>query len=264
MEQLEDGQHRKCHDVTSIDGGRLGKFVFFDRKVGKFISQEVHKLLSFLGETVLFESFSDRVSHSSESREDPSLMSGKLFFVSQKSIMKGLVRVSDRADIRVYKSDYVPEFIEKEGICLDRLIGEIIVISGGIPDDERYSQTIRRIFLDDIEGIYDIPQRLGHLATLFIKDESMEVDRFERSLVGVLVSKEEHTDHPEKEDIISGLEDIRGIKLFKKLCRISHRPVEHRKGPDPGGKPSIEYVFVSTDHILTILGNELARISSHS
>ena len=72
----------------------------------------------------------------------------------------------------------------------------------------------------------------------------MEIYRLKRGLSSILISHEEHTYHPEKEDIISGLEDIGWIVLPEELSRILYRIVEYREWPESTAEPGIEYIII--------------------
>ena len=70
----------------------------------------------------------------------------------------------------------------------------------------------------------------------------MEQYGLERLLSHLLVSGEDHTDHPEEDDIITGYQDIGRIEILQILGLL--RPAQGLKRPQCGGEPGIEGVLI--------------------
>ena len=59
-----------------------------------------------------------------------------------------------------------------------------------------------------------------------------------------LIPHEEHTDHPEEEDIVTRLEDISRIVFLEELTWVIKFPIEDGEWPEPTRKPGIEYILI--------------------
>ena len=108
--------------------------------------------------------------------------------------------------------------------------------------DQRKAQRIRAEFLDDDERIDAVAQRLAHLAPLRVADDAVNQHVFEGNALHVLQPGKNHAGDPEKDDVVSGDEDVRRIKIVEvgRLFGESQR----RERPERGRKPGIQHVFV--------------------
>ena len=77
----------------------------------------------------------------------------------------------------------------------------------------------------------------------------------ERTLTGLLDTREYHTDYPEEDDIITGYQHIRRIEILQFLCLL--RPAQRRERPQCGREPGIQRILilleVSTSALRTFL-----------
>ena len=102
--------------------------------------------------------------------------------------------------------------------------------------------------VDHIQRVDNVALRFGHLLAFVIADQAGHVDGFKRHLrLAVFIFDEVHGHHdhagnPEEDDIEAGnhhagwVELAQGIGIF--------RPAEGGEGPQRGGEPGIENVFV--------------------
>ncbi len=70
----------------------------------------------------------------------------------------------------------------------------------------------------------------------------MNQHMMERTFSGLLISGKHHTNHPEKDNIISGYQYVRGIKIIQLLCILW--PPQRGEGPQRGGKPCIQRIRI--------------------
>ena len=86
----------------------------------------------------------------------------------------------------------------------------------------------------------------------------MEQYGLEGFLSHLLVSGEDHTDNPEEDDIITGYQDIGGIKILQILCLL--RPSQGLKRPQCGGKPGIQRIGILCKVGAAALGTYLRHL----
>lgn len=96
--------------------------------------------------------------------------------------------------------------------------------------------------LDDIRGVNDVAEGLAHLPSVCITNHSMAVDLLEWHLASEVDTKEDHTRHPEEEDIPTGFEDGRGVEVSEISSLLG--PSHDREGPQSGGEPGVEDIFI--------------------
>ena len=68
-----------------------------------------------------------------------------------------------------------------------------------------------------IQGVYNIPQRLAHLASVGVPDHGVKVDLREGQLAQELLPKEHHPGHPEEQDVMTSLQKLVGIEDIQVL-----------------------------------------------
>jgi hypothetical protein len=69
--------------------------------------------------------------------------------------------------------------------------------------------------LDDVDWVDDVPEGLGHLATVSVADHGVAEDFGEGHLAGEVDAEEDHTSDPEEQNVPAGLEEVRGVELFE-------------------------------------------------
>ena len=74
-------------------------------------------------------------------------------------------------------------------------------------------QLLERCTIDDINGVNDVSERLGHFPSESISDHWMTVDLLEWHLTSELDTEKDHSSDPEKDDVPSSLEDRVGVEV---------------------------------------------------
>lgn len=111
----------------------------------------------------------------------------------------------------MYETTSIPEFVDKEFIVLDIFFVKLEVCSRSVSDRESEPESICSILLDHINRVYSISSTFTHLFTVLVSDKSMEIYLLKRCLSSKLISKQEHTDNPKEEDIVT---------CFEHRCRV--------------------------------------------
>ena len=96
---------------------------------------------------------------------------------------------------------------------------------------------------NDIKRVDDVAQRLGHLPTLGITDQTVAVHLCERHLSGHLETEHDHTGNPEEKNIPAGLEHA-GREELLEVEVLSVGPAKNGHGPKSGAEPGIETVRI--------------------
>ena len=86
----------------------------------------------------------------------------------------------------------------------------------------------------------------------------MEQYGLERLLSHLLVSGENHTDNPEEDDIITGYQNIGGIKILQILGLL--RPAQGLKRPQGGREPGIQRIGILCKVGAAALGTYLRHL----
>ncbi len=137
----------------------------------------------------------------------------------------------------------VPYFVGEVPAGLHALHVETHVVAGRVSGDQRQTERVRAVFVDDFERIDTVSEGFTHLASLGITNES--VDQYVVEAEPVLVcSSAENTIRitQKKDDVITGYEYVSGIEVFKLLCLL--RPAKSGEGPQRGGEPGIQGILV--------------------
>ena len=103
-------------------------------------------------------------------------------------------------------------------------------------------QRIGAEFLDHIERIDAIAERLGHLASLCVAHRAVQVDRVKRLAPHEMKPRHHHARDPEKDDLGCRHEDVGRIKRREVIRRV--RPPQRRHRPEPARGPRVEHVLV--------------------
>ena len=96
--------------------------------------------------------------------------------------------------------------------------------------------------LDDVEGIDDVTEGLGHLTTVRVADHGVEVHLLEGNLAGELHAHHDHARHPEEHDVVAGFQQRRRVKLGEVGGLV--RPPKDGEREEPGREPGIEDVLI--------------------
>ena len=88
-------------------------------------------------------------------------------------------------------------------------------------------------FLDQFDRIGRVTQRLGHLTTQLIANDTGEVDTSERHVANILIASHNHAGYPEEDDIRTCHEDRCGIVILDLFVAGIVDSVEEADGPEP-------------------------------
>ena len=136
----------------------------------------------------------------------------------------------------------VPQLVGEVAHGLAPLHIETHVVSGRVAGDHVHPQGVAAVFVDHFQRIDAVAQGLGHLAALVVPDQAVDQHRVEGSLSGMLAAGEDHSGHPEEDDVVARHQHIGGIEVVKVLGLF--RPAQGLKGPQGGGEPGVQHVGV--------------------
>ena len=127
------------------------------------------------------------------------------------------------------KAGRIPDLIGKISAGLYPLVIKPHIVSRRVARNQRKTQGIRTVFVNHLQRIDAVAQGLAHLAALAVPHKPVDQNRVKRSFSHLLVPGKDHSDYPEKDNIIACHQYIRGIKIIKILCLFG--PSQGRKGP---------------------------------
>ena len=127
--------------------------------------------------------------------EDPLVLKAELF---------GNGRLCVVVEVHEHEARSVPNLVGKVAGGLDLFVGVAHIVSGRIAGNKRKAQGICAVFGDDFERIDAVAERFGHLASLLVAHQSMDKNRVERCLAGMLQTGEDHARYPERDDVVAG------------------------------------------------------------
>src|SRR3989344_522084 len=122
------------------------------------------------------------------------------------------------------------------------VFGKFNVVSRRRTDNEREPRRIGAVFFYHVEGIDDVPERFRHFAPLRVANETVQIHLLERNVAEEKPAHQYHACHPEKDDVIAGLQDRCRMVRFQIFCFF--RPTKRRKCPQSRGEPCVEHVRV--------------------
>ena len=123
------------------------------------------------------------------------------------------------------------------------LIEENVVACGGT-EHHAHTHAVGTVFVNQLDGVGRVAQTLRHLASQLVAHDTGEVDVLEGHLAGILVAGHDHAGHPEEDDVGAGHQVGSGVVVGQLLAVGVVDAVEEADGPQPGGEPGVEGVFV--------------------
>ena len=160
-------------------------------------------------------------------------------------LSRGLVQSAD------HKASGVPELVGKVAVgfhLLDRKVG-VIPRSGAHQKGE--AQRIRAELVHHDERIHHVALGLGHLVTVFIADQTVQIDLGKGDLAGEVNAVHDHAGDPEEQDVITGLQHGGRVKVF--IIRGLFRPAKGRERPETGGEPGVQHIRILFDVVAVAL-----------
>src|SRR5206468_1167054 len=148
--------------------------------------------------------------------------------------------------VHLAKAHNVPEFCRKVAAFFDLFFVEPNVLPSRRDVHHAKTQTVGAIFVDQLEWIRRITERLRHLPPQLVANQASEQNVVKWNVVFDLFSfaglefeaGDDHPRHPEENDVWRGYEHTGGIKFLPRL--VIHSLIS----PQPRGKPGIERVFI--------------------
>ena len=111
-----------------------------------------------------------------------------------------------------------------------------------------FQQLFQRDTIDHVQRVDNVTLGFGHLLAFVVADQAGHVDGMEWNLrLAVFVFDEVHGHHdhagnPEEDDVEAGDHHAGWVELTQRVGVF--RPAEGREGPQRGGEPGIQHVFV--------------------
>ena len=139
----------------------------------------------------------------------------------------------------------VPKLVGKIAHCFTALHIETHVISRRVAGDHIHPQSIAAVFINHLQRVNAVAQRLGHFPSLIIPDQAMDQHSVERCFAGMGAAGEDHSGNPEENNVITGDQNIGGIEIIQILGLF--RPAKSLKGPQGRAEPSIQHIRISLD-----------------
>ena len=142
------------------------------------------------------------------------------------------------------KSEAVPYLVaEVASLLAEALVEEDVVARGGC-QHHTHAHAVCAEAGNQVQRVGAVAQRLRHLASQFVADDTREIDMAERHFALVLVACHNHTRHPEEDDIRTGYEvGGRVVVLYLFVVGVLYA-VEERDRPQPRREPCVQRALV--------------------
>ena len=109
------------------------------------------------------------------------------------------------------------------------------------------AQRVGTVFVDDLERVDHIAERLGHLLALGVAHQPVQIDCAEGHLTHDRQLHHHHPRDPEEQDVLPGHKD-RGREIALQFRGVVG-PSQCADGPEPGGEPGVEDIRIPPDRI---------------
>eukprot|EP00968_Pinguiococcus_pyrenoidosus_P010598 scaffold843_cov255-Pinguiococcus_pyrenoidosus.AAC.8 len=214
-----------------------------DVPVGIVVPQRhVHEPAS-LAEVVLLQRLADAIHHLMALADGPSLGKAQLPELGRRH--GGLHRdgrellVGNSPERRqLHETARVPQLVREVAVRLDLLHAHWNVLAGRNTRREGVAEGVRAEGIHGLQRINHVPGRLGHLPSLGVPDQPMEIDVLEGRLAGHLLAEHHHSRHPEEENVVPRLQHGGRVELgvVRVFAGLVLRPPQRREGPQAGTK----------------------------
>ena len=125
----------------------------------------------------------------------------------------------------------VPELVGEVAHGLTALDIEAHIVAGGVAGDDVEAQRVRTKAVDHFQRVNAVSGGFGHFLALTVADEAVDEDGVERLAPGLLQAGEDHTRHPEEDDVIARHKHIRREEVFI-ILRLGVRPAQRGERPE--------------------------------
>ncbi|KAI3493165.1 hypothetical protein L1887_42182 [Cichorium endivia] len=150
---------------------------------------------------------------------------------------------------------------QRIGTALRDALGEVLLLTlGGLGDLlvvevallELGVQAVEVDALDDVDGVDDVAERLGHLASVGVAHHGVAEDLLEGQLAGEVDAEHAHPGDPEEEDVPAGLEQRGRVEVLDVVRLFG--PAHDGEGPEAGAEPRVEHVLVLLERVALAAG----------
>mmetsp|Transcript_68897 Transcript_68897/g.175064 ORF Transcript_68897/g.175064 Transcript_68897/m.175064 type:complete len:276 (+) Transcript_68897:941-1768(+) len=115
-------------------------------------------------------------------------------------------------------------------VCGLTLLGLLDLLLGQVALVELQVQLFELDALDDLNGVNDVAQALGHLAAVRVADHGVQVNGLEGQLARQADRHHDHACHPEEEDVVAGLQERGREEGLEVVVTLGVGPAEDREG----------------------------------
>ena len=106
----------------------------------------------------------------------------------------------------------------------------------------REAQRVGTVFVDQLQRVDDVALGLGHLLTLLVRHQPVQVDGAERHLGHEMHAHHHHAGDPEEQDVPAGDECVGRIVFLERRRLLG--PAESREWPQGRTEPGVEHVGI--------------------
>ena len=140
------------------------------------------------------------------------------------------------------KAGGVPQLVGKVAAGPNLGVGIPHIVSGAVSGGKGQTQGVGAKLVNDFQRVHTVTQGFGHLASLLIPHQAMNQHRIKGGLSHMLHTGEDHSGHPEEDDVITGHQSAGGIEMLQ--LRGFIRPSQRGERPESGGEPGIQRIGV--------------------
>ena len=145
------------------------------------------------------------------------------------------------------QTESIPYLITEVTSLFAKCIIEKDVVSGRSRKHHTHTYPVGTVLINQFQRIGRVTERLGHLTSQLVTNDTCEINVLERHLSFVFVSGHNHAGYPEEDDIRPCHQVACRIIIFDFFITRIVDTVEQRNRPQPGREPRIQTVFVLTE-----------------
>ena len=131
------------------------------------------------------------------------------------------------------QTEGVPDLVVEVAPLFTESLIEEDIVAGRCREHHAHAHTIGTILVNQLQGIGTVAQRLGHLASQLVANDTCEIDVLEGVLTHIFLTSHNHAGHPEEDDIGACHQVAGGIIVLNFLVVGIVDTVEERNGPEP-------------------------------
>ena len=147
--------------------------------------------------------------------------------------------------IHHHKAGGIPDLIGKIAHGLALFHEETHIVAGTVAGDQIEAQRICAELIGHLQRIDAVAQRFGHLAALIVTHQTVDKHGMERLFLHLLHAGEDHTGHPEEDNVVACNQDGCGIPILQVLG-LQIRPAHGGEGPQGRGEPGVQHILLAS------------------